>query len=197
MRTRRSKTQVSSDTKILHFDNRDTIPYVDTCVSLNFDSATACEVCASKIDILCKASSRKKNKFRHTSHRNRCEQRWSLNYISGLKTSNNRYLTHIDVCEKLGIEPYVRLENNEIVFSSNFASNEKKKLKTLHAKVLPSPIVNPTIKSPSIASKTNLPTLTRKVTPDFRNLMSECACSQNILSSKTKITLFCALCVHG
>ena len=79
------------------------------------------EVCASKIDILCKASSRKKNKFRHTSHRNRCEQRSSLNYISGLNTSNNRYLTHMHVYDKLGMNSYVRLENDEIVFSSNYA----------------------------------------------------------------------------
>ena len=127
MRTRRSNTQVSSQNQISKFENRDTAPYDATCITLNFDSVAACEACACNIDNLCKASSRKKSKFRHASQRNRCEQRWCLKCISGLNAPINRYLTHIDVCEKLGIEPHVRLEKDEIIFSSNLQTTQKRK----------------------------------------------------------------------
>ena len=76
MRTRRSNAAISSQNQISQFENRESIPHDATCVTLNFDSATACEVCSFNINNLCKVSSRKKSKFRHTSLRNRCEQRW-------------------------------------------------------------------------------------------------------------------------
>ena len=72
------------------------IPYNATCVSENISISIACSNCKSKLEGkygFGRNRQPKKTNIRHISKRNKCEQRWTLDYVLTKNASTSRYQT--------------------------------------------------------------------------------------------------------
>ena len=93
------------------------IPYNATCVSLEISLLNACGVCKSKLEGKCGVDRNRlpKKNMRHISKRNRCEQRWTLEYVLTSNSCESRYNTYIATYEELNLEPEVELIGKRVM----------------------------------------------------------------------------------
>jgi len=117
MKKRRSSLS-TLENKAQQFKFVEEIPYDATCYSLGINPKLACPTCISKIEHglnLTKKGKGNKTKFRRMNKRNRCEQRWLEEYVSGIYATNGRFDAHVKICKELGIQSCIQLKSNKVV----------------------------------------------------------------------------------
>ena len=115
------------------------VAYDDTCVSLELPPYLCCRMCESTSCNLSKKGKPRRKNFRNTSKRNRCEQRWTSDYILIRNPSQSRLKTHYDTCVHLGISSLVIVCNG--FYKQTLPAPKKTKINendNVHQKSFPS-----------------------------------------------------------
>ena len=108
MKTRSSNKKKTSN----YIQDASIIPYDASCYTLEIPHHWSCPICVNKRLVkakLLKAWSKTELKFRLISKRNKCEQRWTTEFVSGKNATDSMIKNHRLTCRFLNIRPAIEL----------------------------------------------------------------------------------------